>query len=51
MMPIVVLNSLDEGFDCNQLVNAWLRKPIDPPLLHRVSRDELAPVRSSRTCA
>ena len=47
MMPIVVVTSLDEVFDGEQPVNAWLRKPIDPPLLNQVIRLELAPVRSS----
>lgn len=47
MMPIVVVTSTDEVFDGDQPVNAWLPKPIDPPLLHRVIHDELAPVMSS----
>ena len=47
MMPIVVVTSLDEVFDGEQPVNAWLRKPIDPRLLDQVIRLELAPMRSS----
>ena len=47
MMPIVVVTSRDEVFDGEPPVNAWLQKPIDPPLLKQVIRDELAPVRSS----
>jgi CheY-like chemotaxis protein len=47
MMPIVVVTSTDEVFDGDQPVNAWLQKPIDPPLLHRVIHSELAPVMSS----
>lgn len=45
MMPIVVVSSADEVFDGDQPVNAWLRKPIDPPRLHQVIRDELAGAR------
>lgn len=41
MVPIVVVTSADEVFDRDQPVNARLRKPIDPPLLHRVISDEL----------
>jgi CheY-like chemotaxis protein len=48
MMPIVVVTSSDEVFDGDQPVNAWLQKPIDPPRLHQVIHDELAPVRSMR---
>lgn len=40
-MPIVVLTSAEEVFERDQPVNARLRKPIDPPLLHRVIRNEL----------
>jgi two-component system response regulator MprA len=47
MMPIVVVTSSDELFDGDQPVNAWLQKPIDPPLLNQVIHDELAPVRSA----
>ena len=47
MMPIVVVTSADEVFDGDRPVNAWLRKPIDPPLLNQVIYDELAPMRSS----
>ena len=47
MMPIVVVASRDEVFDGEPPVNAWLQKPIDPPLLNQVIHDELAPVRSS----
>ena len=47
MMPIVVVTSLNEVFDGDQPVNAWLQKPIDPPLLNQVIHDELAPVRSA----
>jgi DNA-binding response OmpR family regulator len=46
MMPIVVVTSSDEVFDGDRPVNAWLQKPIDPPLLNQVIHDELAPVRS-----
>jgi hypothetical protein len=45
MMPIVVVSSSDEVFDGDQPVNAWLRKPVDAPLLKQVIHDELAPVR------
>ena len=47
MMPIVVVTSREEVFDGEPPVNAWLQKPIDPPLLEQVIRAELAPVRSS----
>jgi CheY-like chemotaxis protein len=47
MMPIVVVTSSHEVFDGDQPVNAWLQKPIDPPLLNQVIHDELAPVHSS----
>jgi CheY-like chemotaxis protein len=47
MMPIVVVTSLNEVFDGDQPVNAWLQKPLDPPLLNQVIHDELAPVRSA----
>lgn len=47
MMPIVVVTSSDEVFDGDRPVNAWLQKPIDPPLLNQVIHDELAPVLSS----
>jgi two-component system response regulator MprA len=47
MIPIVVVTSTDEVFDGDQPVNAWLQKPIDPPLLNRVILDELAPMLSS----
>lgn len=47
MLPIVVVTSTDEVFDGEQPVNAWLERPIDPPLLNRVIRDELAPLRSA----
>ena len=47
MMPIVVVTSSDEVFDGDRPVNAWLQKPIDPPLLNQVIHDELAPVRSA----
>jgi DNA-binding response OmpR family regulator len=47
MMPIVVVSSVVEVFDGDEPVNAWLRKPIDPPLLNQVIHNELAPVRSS----
>jgi CheY-like chemotaxis protein len=40
-MPIIVVTSADEVFNSEQPVNARLRKPIDPPLLHRVIIDEL----------
>jgi DNA-binding response OmpR family regulator len=40
-MPIIVVTSADEVFSSDQPVNARLRKPIDPPLLHRVIIDEL----------
>jgi CheY-like chemotaxis protein len=40
-IPIVVVTSADEVFNSDQPVNARLRKPIDPPLLHRVIVDEL----------
>ncbi len=40
-IPIVVVTSADEVFSSDQPVNARLRKPIDPPLLHRVIVDEL----------
>lgn len=41
-IPIVVVTSADEVFNSDQPVNARLRKPIDPPLLHQVIVDELA---------
>jgi CheY-like chemotaxis protein len=47
MMPIIVVTSTDEVFDGDQPVNAWLQKPIDPPLLRQIIHDELAPVLSS----
>lgn len=47
MIPIVVVTSSDEVFDDDQPVNAWLHKPIDPPLLNQVIHNELAPVRSA----
>jgi CheY-like chemotaxis protein len=47
MIPIVVVTSTDEVFDGDQPVNAWLQKPIDPPLLNQVIRNELAPVLGS----
>ena len=47
MMPIVAVSSIDEMFDGDLPVNAWLQKPVDPPLLSQVIRDELAPVWSS----
>ena len=47
MIPIVVVTSIDEVFDGDQPVNAWLQKPIDSTLLNRVIHDELAPVMSS----
>lgn len=47
MMPIIVVTSTDEVFDGDQPVNAWLRKPIDPPLLSQIIHDELAPVLNS----
>jgi DNA-binding response OmpR family regulator len=40
-MPIVVVTSAEEVFSHDQPVNARLRKPVDPPLLHRVISDEL----------
>jgi two-component system response regulator MprA len=40
-VPIVVVTSADEVFDRDQPVNARLRKPIDPSLLHRVVINEL----------
>lgn len=46
MIPIVVITSSDEIFDDDQPANAWLQKPIDPPLLKQVIHNELAPVRS-----
>jgi len=46
MIPIVVVTASDEVFDGDRPVNAWLPKPIDPPLLNQVIHDELAPVRS-----
>jgi len=46
-MPIVVVTSSEEVFDGDRPVNAWLQKPIDPPLLNQVIHDELAPVLSS----
>ena len=47
MLPIIVVTSTDEVFDGDQPVNAWLQKPIDPPLLRQIIHDELAPVLSS----
>jgi DNA-binding response OmpR family regulator len=47
MIPIVVVTSSDEVRDDDQPANAWLQKPIDPPLLNRVIHNELAPVRSA----
>ena len=47
MMPIVAVSSIDEVFDGDLPVNAWLQKPVDPPLLSQVIRDELAPMWSS----
>jgi len=47
MMPIVAVSAIEEVFDGDLPVNAWLRKPVDPPLLSQVIRDELAPVWSS----
>jgi DNA-binding response OmpR family regulator len=47
MMPLVVLTSEDEVFDGDRPVNAWLQKPLDPPLLNQVIHDELAPVWSA----
>jgi two-component system, OmpR family, response regulator MprA len=46
LMPIVVVTSSEEVFDGDHPVNAWLQKPIDPPLLNQVIHDELAPVLS-----
>jgi CheY-like chemotaxis protein len=40
-MPIIVVTSADEVFSSEQPVNARLRKPLDPPLLHRVISNEL----------
>ena len=45
MIPIVVVTSSKEVFDDDQPANAWLQKPIDPPLLNQVIHNELAPVR------
>jgi two-component system, OmpR family, response regulator MprA len=47
MIPIVVVTSSDEMCDDDQPANAWLRTPIDPPLLNEVIHNELAPVRRS----
>ena len=47
MIPIVVVTSSEEVFDDDQPANAWLQKPIDPPLLNQVIHNELAPVRSA----
>lgn len=47
MIPIVVVTSSDEVLDDDQPANAWLQKPIDPPLLNQVIHNELAPVRSA----
>jgi len=47
MIPIVVVTSSEEVCDDDQPANAWLRKPIDPPLLNEVIHNELAPVRRS----
>ena len=47
MIPIVVVTSSDEVCDDDQPANAWLRKPIDPPLLNEVIHNELAPARTS----
>lgn len=47
MIPIVVVTSSDEVCDDDQPANAWLQKPIDPPLLNQVIHNELAPVRSA----
>jgi CheY-like chemotaxis protein len=41
-LPIIVVSSAEEVFEREQPVNARLRKPVDPPLLHRVIGDELA---------
>jgi two-component system phosphate regulon response regulator PhoB len=41
-LPIIVLSSAEEVFEREQPVNARLRKPVDPPLLHRVIDDQLA---------
>ncbi len=46
MIPIVVVTS-NEVLDDDQPANAWLQKPIDPPLLNQVIHNELAPVRSA----
>jgi len=40
-LPIVVVTSMEDHGDDEQPVNAWLRKPIDPPLLNQVIRREL----------
>jgi CheY-like chemotaxis protein len=40
-LPIVVVTSVDDQGDDEHPVNAWLRKPIDPPLLNQVIRREL----------
>ena len=47
MIPIVVVTSSDEALHDDQPANAWLQKPIDPPLLNAVIHKELAPVRSA----
>lgn len=47
MIPIVVVTSSDEICHDDQPANAWLQKPIDPPLLNQVIHNELAPVRSA----
>ena len=49
MIPIVVVTSSDEAVHDDQPANAWLHKPIDPPLLNAVIHNELAPVRSARS--
>jgi CheY-like chemotaxis protein len=40
-LPIIVVTSADEPFEHDQPVNAMLRKPVDPPQLQRVIREEL----------
>ena len=47
-IPIIVVTSAEEVFAQEQPVNARLRKPIDPPLLHQVIREELRGLRRSR---
>jgi two-component system response regulator GlrR len=41
-IPIIVVTSAEEVFAEEQPVNARLRKPLDPPLLNQVIRDELS---------